>query len=65
MTAALRLILRDRELAEECARRGLAAIHSRHTCAHRVDQLFDILGHTRAAGPSRTVPSPQQNVLTS
>jgi spore maturation protein CgeB len=42
MTALLRTVLADRELAEDLAAHGLATIRARHTCAHRVDELLAI-----------------------
>jgi len=54
MTARLRDVLNDRELAASLARHGRATILARHTCAHRVDELFAILAELRtpAAVPS-------------
>lgn len=55
MTSALAAVLRDRDRAESLARTGLAAIHARHTCAHRVAELFDIVASVRddlASAPS-------------
>ncbi|SJZ93610.1 CgeB family protein [Consotaella salsifontis] len=43
MARHLRAILSDPDLANSLARSGLETILSRHTCAHRVDQLFEIL----------------------
>lgn len=43
MREILRTVLRDEELAATLAWNGLQAIASRHTCAHRVDELLDIL----------------------
>jgi len=42
MQRCLRDVLRDRELARSLAQHGLRTIHSRHTCAHRVDELTEI-----------------------
>jgi spore maturation protein CgeB len=42
MRAAMRNVSRDRELAESLRAAGLATIHDRHTCAHRVDELLAI-----------------------
>jgi spore maturation protein CgeB len=36
-------VLRDRALATELTRHGLATIGNRHTCAHRVDELLAIV----------------------
>jgi spore maturation protein CgeB len=43
MKQHLRVLIDDREFAAEVARAGLATIRARHTCAHRVDELFNIL----------------------
>jgi spore maturation protein CgeB len=43
MTAALSRVLRDGELAADLAQTGLATIRARHTCAHRVAELLQIL----------------------
>jgi spore maturation protein CgeB len=38
--AALRLLMQDSDFAGETARRGLEAIRTRHTCAHRREELL-------------------------
>ena len=43
MRRHLRALLADRDFAAEVSRAGLNRIRARHTCAHRVDELFDIL----------------------
>lgn len=43
MTAALRLLLADSELAGHLVRTGLDAIEARHTCRHRVEELMIIV----------------------
>ncbi|HEX7840237.1 MAG TPA: glycosyltransferase [Kofleriaceae bacterium] len=43
MQRSLRAVLHDRVLAAELASSGRRAILARHTCAHRVDELFAIL----------------------
>lgn len=43
MVDALRLLLSDPDAAAELASSGLETVRSRHTCAHRVDQLLGIL----------------------
>lgn len=43
MEKHLGALLADPELAASLARHGLETIRSRHTCGHRVDELFDIL----------------------
>jgi spore maturation protein CgeB len=42
MVQHLRAVLTDPDLAERLSRRGVARIRERHTCAHRVDELFAI-----------------------
>jgi spore maturation protein CgeB len=42
MTTHLQMLLSDAELAQDMAAHGLATIRARHTCAHRVDELFVI-----------------------
>lgn len=46
MTTRLRDVLNDGALAAALARAGLETVRARHTCAHRVDQLLDILADT-------------------
>ncbi|MBV8377703.1 MAG: hypothetical protein JO279_11950 [Verrucomicrobia bacterium] len=52
----LHLLLTRPELAHDIARNGLQRIGEMHTCARRVDQLFNILAvltqEERLAGPS-------------
>ena len=43
MTAAVRRVLDDRDLAQSLIDTGLETIRTRHTCAHRVDELMSIL----------------------
>jgi spore maturation protein CgeB len=49
MTAAMSLVLRDEDFAEDMVRSGLHAIRTRHTCGHRVDELLPIIAGMRAA----------------
>jgi spore maturation protein CgeB len=49
MRVHMRAVLNDRALAEQLRRNGLEAIRTRHTCAHRVDQLLAICGELRPA----------------
>lgn len=44
MKRHLSKLLRDADFAGALAARALATILDRHTCAHRVDQLFEIIG---------------------
>jgi spore maturation protein CgeB len=58
--AAMRLLLEEPEAAAELAARGLAAIRARHTCAHRVDELFRIVREAGwPAGSERPEEGPQ------
>ena len=47
----LRMLVNDPEARREIAARGLKTIRARHTCRHRVDELFDILDRVRAPSP--------------
>lgn len=59
MEGQLRDVIHDRDLAKELASSGLETIRSRHTCAHRVDQLLSIYEDMRP------VPSPQETACSS
>ncbi|MDB4963849.1 MAG: a-glycosyltransferase, Glycosyltransferase Family 4-like protein [Myxococcales bacterium] len=48
----LRIVLQDRRFASQLATRGRATILSRHTCAHRVDELLAIVAGLGAQAPS-------------
>jgi spore maturation protein CgeB len=67
MAAAMSLIMRDRYLAEELRSNGLAAIEARHSCAHRVTQLLDIVEGLRApeAFVRRGADAPAREVVAS
>lgn len=43
MERHLHMLVHDRDAARELAAHGLATIRARHTCAHRVDELMQIL----------------------
>jgi spore maturation protein CgeB len=43
MTKALRDVLHDHEFAAAMAARGVATIRARHTCAHRVTELLNVV----------------------
>ncbi|HVT55086.1 MAG TPA: glycosyltransferase [Xanthobacteraceae bacterium] len=45
--AAFRLLAHDHDFAHALAESGLHAIRARHTCAHRVQQLFGILNQLK------------------
>jgi len=57
MRRQLNEILHDESLARGLAANGLETIRSRHTCAHRVDELLAIDANLRRAKP---VPQPQE-----
>lgn len=42
MTRHIRAVLQDRDLSAALVQNGLETIRSRHTCAHRVDELLSI-----------------------
>ncbi|HEY0681354.1 MAG TPA: glycosyltransferase [Steroidobacter sp.] len=48
MQRHLRAVLTDAALAESLVRQGLETIRARHSCAHRVDELLNILTSLRA-----------------
>ena len=48
MRRHMRALLADPEARHELAARGRESILARHTCAHRVDELFTILGSAAA-----------------
>jgi spore maturation protein CgeB len=52
MTAALSTLMSDKAFALSLAHTGLTAIRARHTCAHRVQELFDILERLDASSLS-------------
>jgi spore maturation protein CgeB len=43
MAKKLNDVLSNQDLAMSLARNGMQTIHENHTCAHRVDQLFEII----------------------
>ena len=53
MTKLLRSILTDHDRAAALASSGLNRILDRHTCAHRVDELLDVIGAITQRGLSR------------
>lgn len=52
MTAALRRLKTDAALRAQLSASGLETIRARHTCAHRVDELFAVL--RRLGAPAQT-----------
>ncbi len=51
MRRMLRLLVADRSTAVEVAAQGLERIRTRHTCAHRVDELLAVLDSFRTDTP--------------
>lgn len=54
MQRHLQDILNDPELAASLVRHGLETIRARHSCAHRVDELLQILATLRTSAPTRS-----------
>ena len=54
MQRCMRDVLEDRGLADRLAAHGLATIHARHTCAHRVNELLAIYESLLDRHPQRT-----------
>jgi spore maturation protein CgeB len=52
MQAHMRAIIEDPAFAAELSRSGHDTVLARHTCAHRVDELLDILHRIQAPMPS-------------
>jgi spore maturation protein CgeB len=52
----LRQVLNDADLAKSLARNGLHTIRSRHTCAHRVDELMTICRQLGVAESAIALP---------
>jgi spore maturation protein CgeB len=50
MKRRLRDVLHDRDLASSLVAHGLETIKTRHTCAHRVDELLQVLSRCGSAG---------------
>jgi spore maturation protein CgeB len=52
MTGMLKAVRADPDLRASLAASGLETIRARHTCAHRVDELMQILGRLRVSSPA-------------
>lgn len=48
MTRKLTLLMHDTDAADAVAKHGMCTVRTRHTCAHRVQELLDILARFRA-----------------
>ena len=53
MTRALREVRDDADLRESLVAHGLETIRARHSCAHRVDELFTILADIKSSTTKR------------
>ena len=60
MKRHLAVLLGEPAQARELAARGHCTIHSRHTCAHRVDELMDVLAALDAEPELPVAPRPRQ-----
>ncbi|MBV9082724.1 MAG: glycosyltransferase [Acidobacteriaceae bacterium] len=52
----LQAVVNDHGLAESLAENGLETIRTRHTCAHRVDELFKIYSDMKAVTQNDSTP---------
>jgi spore maturation protein CgeB len=59
MTAVLRELTHDEARRRALADNGLRTIHTRHTCAHRVDELLAILDSLVQTGSSARIVAEQ------
>lgn len=57
MERDLKAVLNEPDLANSLIRHGLETIHSRHSCAHRVAELFGILDSLRQQNRSQRLPT--------
>ena len=55
MRRHLPCLLADRDMRRELAARGLETVRTRHTCAHRVDELLTIYAELETGSRERTV----------
>lgn len=59
MKQCLRRVLEDPQLARELATSGLERIRARHTCRHRVDELFAVLAKCGTHQVTHELPTPE------
>jgi spore maturation protein CgeB len=59
MQVLLRQVLNDKALAASLAASGLETIRARHTCRHRVDELFEILAEYGTARVTEQLVAPE------
>jgi spore maturation protein CgeB len=60
MQRHLRAVIEDAALALELAAHGIRTIHARHTCAHRVKQLFGILAELETPRSRMNLQKPME-----
>jgi spore maturation protein CgeB len=65
MIAALSLVLRDQDLAQDLIDTGLRTIRQRHTCAHRVRELLTIVEILQAKVPKSRGAAVEEGVVAS
>ncbi|GAB1580366.1 glycosyltransferase [Phyllobacterium phragmitis] len=63
MAARMRDVIADRDLAASLSASGLETISARHTCAHRVDELFQVLDRLGAGRMPGEVTGAQSTLL--
>jgi spore maturation protein CgeB len=64
MKKQMRAVLNDRALAQSLITHGLKTIQARHTCAHRVTELLNILqAHLLKPATSNQQPSYEDRLL--
>ncbi|HEY9639212.1 MAG TPA: glycosyltransferase, partial [Coleofasciculaceae cyanobacterium] len=51
MQQQLQRVLSDRSVAQALSQQGQSTIRSRHTCAHRVDELLDLYAQLQGVEP--------------
>ncbi|HEV7437622.1 MAG TPA: glycosyltransferase [Pseudorhizobium sp.] len=59
MKQSLKRVLMDKELARELTISGLETIRARHTCRHRVDELFSVLAICGTTGVTQQITTPE------
>jgi spore maturation protein CgeB len=57
MTGLIQQVRADREMADALAASGLERIRARHTCRHRVDELFEVLRQVGSAELQQRLPA--------
>jgi spore maturation protein CgeB len=63
MTKHLRTVMFDRKAADEIGRNGMNTILSRHTCAHRVNELLRICEQLKAPNQSAAGPRDRRQTV--